>query len=88
MTEKRYIVTEDIENDCVTIEDKKEELTNNFGSDQLVLYPIEDALPIMERLQFLECYIKDLEDALRYGADEWTDKDFKDLREETELNME
>lgn len=84
----RYEVQEDIENDCLTVEDKLGELTNSFGSEQLMLHPIEDANPIVERLQFLECYCKALEEALKYGPEEWTDKDFKDTKEEVELNME
>lgn len=84
----RYEVQEDIENDCLTVEDKLGELTNSFGSEQLMLHPIEDANPIVDRLQFLECYCKALEEALKYGPEEWTDKDFKDTKEEVELNME
>ena len=84
----RYEVQEDIENDCLTVEDKLGELTNSFGSEQLMLHPIEDANPIVDRLQFLECYCKALEEALKYGPEEWTDKDFRDTREEVELNME
>lgn len=84
----RYEVQEDIENDCLTVEDKLGELTNSFGSERLILYSIEDVSPIVERLQFIECYCKALEEALKYGPEEWTDKDFKDTKEEVELNME
>lgn len=77
----RYEVQEDIENDCLTVEDKLGELTNSFGSERLILYPIEDASPIVERLQFLECYCKALEEALKYGPEEWTDKDNQELKE-------
>jgi hypothetical protein len=84
----RYEVKEDIENDCLMVEDTKAVITNSFGSEQLMLTPIEDALPLVERLQFLECYCKSLEEALTYGSDEWTDKDFRDTREEVELNMD
>jgi len=82
----RYEVKKDIENDCLTIEDKQGLLTNSFGSEQLILSPIEDAEPIIDRLQFLECYAKELESHLEYEG--WTEKDFKDTREELELNME
>lgn len=84
----RYNTEEDLENDCITIKDKLGELTNSFGSEQLMLHPIEDAGPIVDRLQFLECYCKALEEALKYGPEEWTEKDFRDTREEVELNME
>lgn len=84
----RYEVTEDIENDCLSVEDKQGLITNSFGSEQLILYPIEDASVIIGRLQFLECYCKTLEEQLRYGPEEWNDKDFLNLKEETELNMD
>ena len=82
----RYKVEEDIENDCLSIEDNEFELTNSFGSEQLMLHPIEDANPIINRLQFLEEYVKILEGHLRYF--EFTDKDFRDCKEEAELNLE
>ena len=82
----RYDVTEDIENDCLTVVDKCGKLQNGYGSEQLVLYTIEDASVIVDRLQFLECYVKAMEEHLKFH--EWTDKDFRDLREEVELNME
>lgn len=88
MTTKRYIIDEDIENDCLTIEDTEGLITNSFGSEQLILSPIEDATPIISRLQFLECYCKTLEEQLRWGPEEWNDKDFLNLKDETELNME
>lgn len=82
----RYIVNEDLENDCLTVEDKQGLITNSFGSESLMLTPIEDAEPIVDRLQFLECYVKELEMHLEYEG--WSEKDFKDTREEVELNME
>jgi len=82
----RYEVKEDLENDCLTIEDKQGTITNSFGSEQLILNPIEDATPLIERLQFLECYVKELEMHLEYEG--WTEKNFRDTREEVELNMD
>ena len=82
----RYSVQEDLEEDCLTVEDNTGVLVNSFGSEQLVLGNIEDASVIVNRLQFLECYVKELEMHLEYEG--WTEKDFKDTREEVELNME
>lgn len=82
----RYAVEEDVENDCLTVTDELGLLTNSFGSEQLVLTPIEDASPIIERLQFLEEYVPILEGHLRYF--EFTDKDFRGCKEEAELNLD
>lgn len=82
----RYEVKEDIENDCLTVEDKLGLISNSFGSEQLLLHPIEDANPIITRLQFLEEYVQILEGHLRYF--EFTDKDFRGCKEEAELNLD
>ena len=83
----RYEVQEDIENDCLTIEDKLGLISNSFGSEQLILSPIEDAEPLIERLQFLECYVKTIEDEhLKYL--DYSDHDIDLIKEEVELNME
>lgn len=82
----RYEIDEDTENDCLTVTDKLGELTNSFGSEQLMLHPVEDAEPIIERLQFLECYVKELE--MHLGYYDWTEDNFRDVKEEVELNME
>ena len=86
MGSERYIVKEDLENGCLTIEDTLEELTNSFGSEELMLFPIEDASPIIDRLLFLEEYVNILEGHLRFF--EFTDKDFHDCKEEAEMNIE
>ena len=82
----RFETSEDLENNCLTVEDTLGIITNSFGSEQLVLSPIEDAEPILNRLQFLECYVKELENHLTYEG--WTEKDFRDTKEEVELNMD
>ena len=85
MTE-RYTVEEDLENDCLTVTDNEYTLTNSFGSDNLILGNIEDSTVIMNRLNFLEAYTKELEENLKYY--DFTEENFKDIREEVELNME
>ena len=83
----RYEVQEDVENDCLTVSDKLGEITNSFGSEQLILCPVEDAAPIVERLQFLECYVHKLEvEHLKFL--DYSDDDIRSIREEVELNME
>ena len=82
----RFEISEDIENDCLTVEDKLGLISNSFGSERLMLGPIEDAEPIIDRLQFLEEYVQILEGHLRYF--EFTDKDFRDCKEEAELNLD
>ena len=87
MITMRYEVQEDIENDCLTIEDKLGLISNSFGSEQLILSPIEDAEPLIERLQFLECYVKKIEDEhLKYL--DYSDHDIDLIKEEVELDME
>jgi len=85
MTE-RYTVEEDLENDCLTVTDNEYTLTNSFGSDNLILGNIEDSTVIINRLNFLEAYTKELEMHLTYA--DFTEENFKDIREEVELNME
>ena len=83
---KRYDVNIDFENDCLSVTDTLGEITNSFGSEQLYLHSIEDAEPIVERLQFLECYVKELENHLGYHG--YSDSDFSDIREDVKFNLE
>ena len=83
---KRYTIKEDIEDNCLTVTDTEYKLTNSFGSEELILGNLEDSLVIMERLNFLEAYTKRLEEDLTYY--DYTEENFKDIREEVELNME
>ena len=80
----RYNVEEDLENNCLTVTDTEYTLTNSFGSEELILGNIEDSTVIMDRLNFLEAYTKELE--MHY--EDYTEENFKDIREEVELNME
>lgn len=82
----RYNVEEDLENNCLTVTDTEYTLTNSFGSEELILGNIEDSTVIMDRLNFLEAYTKELEMHLTY--EDYTEENFKDIREEVELNLE
>ena len=82
----RYNVDEDLENNCLTVTDTEYTLTNSFGSETLILGNIEDSTVVMDRLNFLEAYTKELEMHLTYC--DFTEENFKDIREEVELNME
>ena len=66
----RYTGEKDIQNDCLTIEDDKEELKTNFDSN-ICLYPLEDAEIVLDKLNFYELLVERLCDNLEYyGFDE------------------
>lgn len=77
--------TTDDMNDCITLYDEEEELKTSFDSE-IVLYPLEDSVTVVDKLNFYEALIKELKMHLEYY--DWTDKDFKDVIEEVELNLE
>ena len=81
----RYMYTTDDMNDCITLYDEEEELKTSFDSE-IVLYPLEDSVTVVDKLNFYEALIKELKMHLEYY--DWTDKDFKDVIEEVELNLE
>ena len=81
----RYTYTTDDMNDCITLYDEEEELKTSFDSE-IVLYPLEDSVTVVDKLNFYEALIKELKMHLEYY--DWTDKDFKDVIEEVELNLE
>ena len=81
----RYTYTTDDMNDCITLYDEEEELKTSFDSE-IVLYPLEDSVTVIDKLNFYEALVKELKMHLEYH--DWTDKDFKDVIEEVELNLE
>ena len=46
---KRYKYQKDVSNDCITICDDEEELKTSFDSE-IVLYPMEDAIRVIDEL--------------------------------------
>ena len=80
----RYEYNEDLENDCLTLVDNEDELKTDHDSE-IVLYPLDDAVTIVDKLNFYEALVKELKMHLEYY--DWTDKDFKDVIEEVELNL-
>ena len=81
----RYNYATDDMNDCITLYDEEEELKTSFDSE-IVLYPLEDSVTVVDKLNFYEALVKELKMHLEYH--DWTDKDFKDVIEEVELNLE
>ena len=81
----RYTYTTDDMNDCITLYDEEGELKTSFDSE-IVLYPLDDSVTVVDKLNFYEALIKELKMHLEYY--DWTDKDFKDVIEEVELNLE
>ena len=81
----RYTYTTDDMNDCITLYDEEEELKTSFDSE-IVLYPLDDSVTVVDKLNFYEALVKELKMHLEYH--DWTDKDFKDVIEEVELNLE
>ena len=81
----RYTYTTDDMNDCITLYDEEEELKTSFDSE-IVLYPLDDSVTVVDKLNFYEALVKELKMHLEYY--DWTDKDFKDVIEEVELNLE
>ena len=61
MNKNRFNVEEDLENNCLTVTDTEYTLINSLGSEELILGNIEDSTVIMDRLNFLEAYTKELE---------------------------
>lgn len=85
----RYEYDEDPENDCVTLTDNDGELTTSFNSE-IVLYPCEDAIIVIDQLNHYENYYGLLVSMLKehlesYG---WTEEDFKSVIEDVEANLE
>ena len=47
--DKRYKYQKDIENDCITICDEEEKLKTSFDSE-IILFPMEDAINVIDEL--------------------------------------
>ena len=56
MIDKRYISRPDTMNDCISLIDTLDELKNEFDSE-IVLYPMEDAEIVVDKLNFYELLI-------------------------------
>jgi len=79
----RYKTSKDYTDDCITICDEKEELKTSFGSE-IVLYPLDDALLVVDELNKKDTIIKVLYDALLNYEDKqdieyWIDEAIEDL---------
>ena len=52
----RYEYNEDLENDCLTLVDNEDELKTDYDSE-IVLYPLDDAVTIVDKLNYLSMII-------------------------------
>lgn len=82
---KRYKYQKDVANDCITICDDEEELKTSFDSE-IVLSPMEDAITVVDKLNFYELLVKELMMNLEYH--DWTEDDFKSVIEDVKVNLE
>ena len=81
---KRYETSEDLENDCITLTDTMDELTTSFDSE-IILYPLEDAVTVVDKLNWYELLVQMLKENLEYEG--WSEDDFKSLIEDVEANL-
>ena len=81
----RYEAIESVENDCLTIIDNEDELKTSFDSE-IVLYPIEDAIPIVDKLNWYDAIVKEMKMHLEYHG--WNEDDFLNIIEDVEANLE
>lgn len=80
----RYECNEDLENDCITLVDNEDELKTDYDSE-IVLYPLDDAITVVDKLNWYELLVKMLKENLEYEG--WTEDDFKGLIEDVEANL-
>ena len=80
----RYEYNEDLENDCLTLVDNEDELKTDYDSE-IVLYPLDDAVTIVDKLNWYELFVQMLKENLEYEG--WTEDDFKGLIEDVEANL-
>ena len=82
----RYEYNEDLENDCLTLVDNEDELKTDYDSE-IILYPLDDAVTIIDKLNWYEAVVQEMKSHLEYY--DWTEEDFKKtIIEEVEANLE
>ena len=82
----RYEYNEDLENDCLTLVDNEDELKTDYDSE-IILYPLDDAVTVVDKLNWYEAVVKEMKSHLEYY--DWTEEDFKKtIIEEAEANLE
>lgn len=69
MTKIRYEIEEDYSEDCITIIDQEDELKTSFHSD-IILYPMEDAVTVVNELNKKEAVLNMLKEELLKYEDE------------------
>ena len=80
----RFNVSEDVENDCLTVTDNEDKLKTGFDSE-IILYPLEDASAVINELNVQCATVKMLREQLEYHEDP-QDIDYwiKEVREDME----
>ena len=81
----RYETEIDKLDNCITLKDNKDELKSDFEAD-IVLYPIEDAKTVIDKLNWYDLLVETMKEHLEYHG--WTEDDFKGLIEDVECNLE
>ena len=82
--DKRYKYQKDYENDCITICDEEEKLKTSFDSE-IILYPLEDAITVIDELNVQCAVVKMLKEHLESYEDP---EDIKYWIEEIREDME
>lgn len=82
---KRYKYARDYENDCITLCDDEDELKTSFDSE-IILSPLEDAITIVDKLNFYHLLTERLIEHLKYM--EWTEQDIENEIESVRLDLE
>ena len=81
----RYEYTKDTMDDCITLTDNEYELKTSFDSE-IVLYPLEDAIPIVDKLNWYDKLVKEMKMHLEFYG--WSEDEFKSIIEDVEANLE
>lgn len=80
----RFETSEDLENDCLTIEDNEYKLKTSFDSE-IILYPLDDASAVVQELN-VQCAINKMlrEQLETYEDPQDIDYWIKEVREDME----
>ena len=80
----RFKYQKDVSNDCITICDEEEKLKTSFDSE-IILYPMEDAITVIDELNIQYATVKMLKEQLEsYEDSEDIEYWIKEVREDME----
>ena len=84
MTDVRFETNEDVENDCLTIQDNEDKVKTSFDSE-IILYPLEDASAVVNELNVQCAIVKMLREQLEsYEDPQDIDYWIKEVKEDIE----